>query len=90
MKRIIGWLKNLFTSSKDHESLFGKMIYMLASTREEELNCAQVYALLEQFSEAVLRRDPLTDLMMSIEQHLNVCPDCREEYETLLAMMKAA
>lgn len=86
MKRIIGWFRNLF-SPKGRDSLFKNMLFMLASTREEELNCDQVYALLEQFSEAVLRREPLTDLMKSIEQHLNVCPDCREEYETLLAMI---
>jgi hypothetical protein len=66
------------------------MIFMLASTRDEELNCDQVYAMLEQFSEAVLHGEPLTELMQSIQQHLSVCPDCREEYETLLAMMKAA
>jgi hypothetical protein len=89
MKRLTNWLKNLFSHAKSKDSLFSKMFFMLASTRDEELNCDQVYAQLEQFSEAVLRGEPLTQLMKSIEQHLSVCPDCREEYETLLAMMNA-
>lgn len=66
------------------------MLLMLAATRASELSCDDVYALLDQFAESVTRGDPLTEIMAAIEQHLNVCPDCREEYEALMAMLKPA
>jgi predicted anti-sigma-YlaC factor YlaD len=61
---------------------------MLAVTQPEELSCDEVFKLLDEFAEAVLAGKAATGLMAMIEQHLQVCPDCRQEYETLLAMMK--
>jgi len=63
---------------------------MLAVTREKELSCDEVYALLDQFAEAIARGELVNGILIPVEQHLKVCPDCREEYETLLAMIKAA
>lgn len=63
---------------------------MLAATQPEELSCDQVFKLLDEFAETVLAGKAAIGLMAMIEQHLQVCPDCRQEYETLLAMIKTA
>lgn len=90
MKRILNWLKRLFPSKPGSDSIFKKVMQMLAVTREKELSCDEVYALLDQFAEAIARGELVNGILIPVEQHLKVCPDCREEYETLLAMIKAA
>jgi len=90
MNRILSWLKRLFPSREGNDSIFTKMIQMLAVTRENELSCDEVYALLDQFVEAISRGEIISEKMAPVGQHIKVCPDCREEYETLLAMIEAA
>lgn len=89
MKRVRSWLKSLFPSKKGSHSILAKMMKMLAVTQDRELNCDEVYALLDQFAEAISRGEAIRGVLVPVEQHLKVCPDCREEYETLLAMIRA-
>ena len=65
-----------------------KMVEMIARTDENEIACDQVYAVLDQFAEAVQRGENVLTLMPLVRQHLEMCPDCREEYETLLRMLQ--
>ncbi len=90
MKRILSWLKKMFPSKKGNDSIFKKMMQMLAVTRDNELSCDEVYTLLDQFAEAISRGEAVKEWMTPVGQHLKVCPDCREEYEALLAMIEAA
>ncbi|HLD92949.1 MAG TPA: hypothetical protein VI703_01925 [Anaerolineales bacterium] len=90
MKRVLDWLRMRLTSQRTPDSMPGKVLFMLAATRDKELSCNDVYRMLDQFAEAILRGKPVKGFMASIAQHLEICPDCREEYEALLAMMKAA
>jgi len=90
MKRFLIWLKERLISKGKSDSMLANLVRMLAATKDKELSCDDVYAMLEQFTEAILRGAPVTGLMASIEQHLEVCPDCRDEYEALLKMMQPA
>ncbi len=90
MKHIFEWLRARFRSKSSGNVLIRRMMEMLTATKDQELSCDDVYSLLDQFAEAILRKEPLPELFKSIDQHLKVCPDCREEYEALLAMMRAA
>ncbi|HEX8990113.1 MAG TPA: hypothetical protein VF784_00415 [Anaerolineales bacterium] len=67
-----------------------KMVQMIAATGENEIACDQVYAVLDQFAEAVQRGENVLTFMPLVRQHLEMCPDCREEYETLLRMLQPA
>ena len=62
----------------------------LANTQAQELSCDEVYALLDVFADKVSRGEDAASLMPLIQHHLEMCPDCREEYETLLRSMQAA
>lgn len=66
----------------------GSVLTMLARTQAEELDCDAVYAVLDQFAEAVQRGENVLTFMPLVRQHLDMCPDCREEYETLLRMLQ--
>lgn len=65
-----------------------KMVQMIAGTGENEIACDQVYAVLDQFVEAAQRGENVLTFMPLVRQHLEMCPDCREEYETLLRMLQ--
>ncbi|MEK6753137.1 MAG: hypothetical protein AABZ00_12835 [Chloroflexota bacterium] len=87
MKHFLDWLKQIFSPPLQTDPLLPPLIRSLADTKERELTCDEVHALLDQFAEAVRRGEDAARLMPLIQAHLDMCPDCREEYETLLHMM---
>lgn len=89
MKYLLKQFKRIFSPHPQADPLLAPLLHSVAETRERELTCDEVHALLDQFAEAVLRGDDAARLMPLIQAHLDMCPDCREEYETLLQMMRA-
>jgi hypothetical protein len=61
----------------------------IASAQEVEYDCSDVYKLLDQFAEAVLRGEDIAPWMPLIRAHLERCPDCRAEFEALLLTLQA-
>jgi len=90
MKSIFNWFKRRFTKWYQPDPMMMKMIQSLAMTEEHEISCDDVFAVLDQFVEAVKRGENVLLLMPLVRQHLDMCPDCREEYETLLRMLQPA
>ncbi len=68
----------------------GQLAAQLDATREDEYSCDDVLVLLDQFTEAVMRGDDVTRLMPLVHRHLEMCPDCREEFEALLRILKTS
>jgi hypothetical protein len=69
---------------------FQKLLKMLENTQEVEFSCDDVYHLLDQYSEAVVQGENAEQLMPLVEHHINICPDCREEFEALLRVLQAS
>jgi predicted anti-sigma-YlaC factor YlaD len=67
-----------------------KLLQSLAMTEEQEISCDDVFAVLDQFVEAVKRGENPLIFMPLVRQHLDMCPDCREEYEVVLNMLQPA
>ncbi len=65
------------------------MVRGVARTQEKEYSCDDVYELLDEFTEAVAQGKDVTQLMPLVQQHLEMCPDCREEFEALLRVVRA-
>ena len=63
---------------------------MVAQTQEQELGCDEVYALLDVFADRVSRGEDVATLMPLVHHHLQMCPDCREEFEALMRAVDAA
>ena len=59
-------------------------------THEVEYSCDDVLQLLDQFAEAVLRGEDVAQLMPLVQRHLDMCTDCREEFEALLRILRAS
>jgi hypothetical protein len=66
------------------------LIEQLEKTQEVELSCDEVLALLDQFAEAHLRGEDAARLLPLVQHHLDMCADCREEFEALLRILQAA
>ena len=59
------------------------MMAMLSMTREVELTCDEVFALLDQFVELAAQGEDVAKLMPLVQHHLDMCKDCLEEYKVL-------
>lgn len=66
-----------------------RMLGMLARTLPVEYSCDDVQRLLDQFAEAVVSGKDASRLWPLVQQHLDNCPDCREEYEALMRVLRA-
>ena len=69
---------------------FRKLIQMLEKTQEIEYSCDEVYNILDQYTELVYQSENAQELMPLVEHHIEICPDCREEFEALLRVLQAS
>lgn len=65
------------------------MLRMVAITDEKEIACDEVFRLLDQFTEMMARGEDAARLLPMVQKHLELCPDCGEEYAALLTMLKS-
>ncbi|MEW5941517.1 MAG: hypothetical protein AB1750_17775 [Chloroflexota bacterium] len=90
MKTVFNWFRRRFKKWYQPNPMMTQLLQSLARTEEREISCDDVFAVLDQFVEAVLRGENVLLLMPLVRQHLDMCPDCREEYEALLRMLQPA
>jgi len=66
-----------------------QMARMVAATRPNEIGCDECYQQLDQFAELHLAGKNAAEAMPLVQDHLERCRDCREEFEALLAALRA-
>ena len=64
------------------------LLKKLVMTDENELPCDEVHLLVDQFAEMKLRGDDVAALMPMVMHHLDMCRDCLEEYDALIAALE--
>lgn len=57
----------------------------VATTGDEELDCDSVFELMDRAVELAASGQDVHALLPGIALHLDHCPDCRDQYETLTA-----
>jgi len=62
---------------------------MLVMTDVEEVDCEYVAMVLAEFAEMKLRGEDVAKMMPLVQKHLEMCPDCREEYEALMIALES-
>ena len=67
----------------------GSIVKMLGQTRDREINCAECLQHVSEFAECQLANQPLGEVIARVEQHLELCPECREEYLALMKILKS-
>ncbi len=65
-----------------------KLVEQIARTQQRELDCGEVFAVLDQYADAIVAGEDLGEQFALVVQHLDLCPDCLEEYESLLSVLQ--
>ena len=66
-----------------------KIMRQLEATHAVELSCDEILRLMDECAEAALRGGDISALMPLFQRHLDMCADCREEFEGLLRILRA-
>ncbi len=66
------------------------MVREIAETRErEEIGCEECFAEVDRFIAMELSGLDTAEAMPLVQEHLHLCGECREEFEALLAALRA-
>lgn len=66
-----------------------QMMRSLHTTHQHELSCGECFDEVDRFAEIELTGKNPAEAMPLVQEHLNRCGNCREEYEALLEVLKA-
>ena len=61
---------------------------ILESVREEEVPCDEIYARIDEYVEREVDKKDAAELMPLVREHLDLCPECCEEYQALLDVLE--
>jgi len=66
------------------------MVRTIVTTRPDEIGCDQCFEELDRFVEIALADKAIPEAMQLVQDHLERCDDCHEEFEALLAALRAS
>lgn len=96
IKQFLRWLKsnrahsNGQPPSAQSQEVLKAMLRNIARTQEIELTCGEVFELLDQYAEMAANGEDIAEIMPLVKQHLEMCADCREEFEALLRVLQSS
>jgi hypothetical protein len=62
---------------------FERWLKNIYATQDEEISCSECFDQVSHFVELELAGEDATAIMPQLKQHLDQCPACHGEYETL-------
>lgn len=62
---------------------FERWLQTIQSTQEQEISCSECFDLVSHFVELELSGTDTMARLPQLRQHLDQCPACHQEYETL-------
>ncbi len=65
------------------------IVQMLKATQPLEIGCDECFEQLDRFAELYLADKSPAEALPLVQAHLDNCHDCREEFEALLAALRA-
>ncbi len=89
IKTLFRHIQNTFApQQKLEDEVVLKFLSILEKAREDDLSCSEMYARLDEFVETEVQTKDADKITPLIREHLDMCPDCCEEYEALLAVLE--
>lgn len=67
-----------------------KMVRAVAMTRPDEIGCETCFEQIDEFVELKLQGKSAVEALPLVQDHLDRCGGCREEFEALLDCIRAA
>jgi hypothetical protein len=65
------------------------LLKLVFTTRPDELNCGECFEVIDSFAELKLTGRNAAEAMPLVQDHLDRCPPCKEEFEALLDALRA-
>ena len=65
-----------------------RMVILLTNPHTGEISCEECFDDIDRFAEIELVGKSAAEAMPLVQDHLEHCQDCREEYEALMAALK--
>ncbi len=65
-----------------------KLLEMIALTKDEEATCDDCFQVMAQYAETELEGKTIPESLRIIQEHLESCSECLEEYEMLLNVLR--
>jgi hypothetical protein len=87
LRKIKNWFNPKKTSDKKAEMTM-QLLQMLDITHDDELSCGEVNDLIDQYVELKQRGANVESLMPLVKHHLDLCRECFDEYEALMAVLE--
>jgi hypothetical protein len=72
-----------------NQDIFRMLLREIAETREVEIGCDECFEQLDRFVEMELSGLNTAQAMPLVQDHLEICGECREEFEALLLALRA-
>ncbi|MDY7042504.1 MAG: hypothetical protein SVX38_16755 [Chloroflexota bacterium] len=66
-----------------------RFVRRVITTPPDEIGCDECFRQLDRFVEMVLAGKSAAEAMPLVQEHLEHCQDCREEFEALLFVLRA-
>jgi hypothetical protein len=66
-----------------------RMVRNILTARPDEIGCDECFEQLDRFVEMTLAGKNAAEAMPLVQDHLDRCSDCREEFEALLTALRA-
>ena len=66
-----------------------QMVRGIITTRPDEIGCDECFEQLDRFVEMTLAGKNAAEAMPLVQDHLERCDDCREEFEALMVALRA-
>jgi hypothetical protein len=74
---------------KPDNELIKKLLDKVARTREDEIDCQEVYELIDLYAETTAQGGDAGAMLPLVKHHLEMCGECWEEYQALLQILEA-
>jgi hypothetical protein len=74
---------------KDRIRMLATLLEAVEKTHEQELDCEEVFELLDIYAEAMVRGEDTSAMLPQVKHHLEMCRGCFEEYEALMRILES-
>ena len=74
---------------KMDQDLLKKFLEKVSLTRQEEIDCQDVFELIDIYAEMTAKGQDAGAMLPLVKHHLDMCVECLEEYEALLRILES-
>jgi len=70
------------------DRVIAKLMEMIECTDEREYSCEETFALLDEYVDLAARNEDAAALMPLVKHHIDLCVDCKDEFQLLLQVLE--